>query len=92
MSEQVSSEQNACAGGLAPVDRYEIGMEGDICGAVLDVKLSPRGEWMQYEDMKLAMCFVTGYLGEHKGLLEDLGADPKILASVQYIIDEIHKL
>jgi hypothetical protein len=33
------------------VTRYEIGMEGDICGAVLDINPHPNGEWVRYEDV-----------------------------------------
>lgn len=38
-----------------PPQRYNIGLEGDICGAVLDVKEHPTGEWVRFEDMDLYM-------------------------------------
>lgn len=74
---------------LARLDMIDIGNGYESYRTLVEEK---DGDWVRYEDVKNEMAFVTGYLGEHKNLLKDLGAHKQILDSVQYIIDEINKL
>lgn len=50
------------------------------------------GEWVRYEDVKGVLAFIGGYLMEHRGMLEDLGAHKKVLDAVRHLETEIEKL
>jgi hypothetical protein len=67
-----------------PPQRYDIGLEGDICGAVLDVKEHPTGEWVRFEDMDL-------YMFEGGQLMQQCLAELKRLREIEWMYKELCK-
>jgi len=64
----------------------------DVPSDEVGYRLDSKGEWVRYEDVKGVLAFIGGYLQEHRGMLEDLGAHQKILDAVRHLETEIEKL
>ncbi len=76
--------------GLSPIQRWS--RKHDCANGLCEMNESADGEWIQYEDMRHALLFVTGYLDGHASLLEGIGAHSQVANGVRWIMREIEKL
>jgi hypothetical protein len=53
----------------------------------------PEGEWVKMEDIRIyLMPFISGYLLEHRQMLKDGRAHPKIIEAVEYLEKQVNEL